>query len=77
MSAKLCDIETHSKTAKHKKAEEPFTTQRQTTIPFEKVSDDIRETERSVSLFIAEDCLLRVVDHLGEQKNELRNALRR
>ncbi len=48
------------------KAEEPFSTERQDTIPFEIVSDDTHVTEGNVSLFIAEHCSLRVVDHLNE-----------
>lgn len=63
---KLCDTERHREIAKHKKAEEPFCTQRQTTIPFEKVSHDVWETEGNVSLFIAKQCSLCVVDHLSE-----------
>lgn len=68
ISAKLSDIERHRNTAKHKTAEAPFSNQRQrqAIIQFEQSSDDIRETEGGVSLFIAEHCSLRVVDHLSE-----------
>lgn len=50
LSAKLSDIERHRGTAKHKKAEEPFSGQRQTFINFETISDDVRETEGSWEL---------------------------
>lgn len=66
LSAKRSDIDRHRQRLKHKKAEEPFSTERQGTIPFEKVSGDTHVTEGNVSLFIAEHCSLRVVDHLSE-----------
>lgn len=65
IAAKLSDLERHKKTLKHKKAEEPFSSQRQPKLQFVKPSESVHETEAGLCLFIAEHCSLRVVDHLS------------
>lgn len=66
ITAKLSDLEKHRATAKHKRAEEPFSCQRQRTLPFERVDNDSRKSEAKMAMFIAEHCALRVVDHLTD-----------
>lgn len=66
ITAKLSDLEKHRATAKHKRAEEPFSYQRQRTLPFERVDNESRKSEAQMAMFIAEHCALRVVDHLTD-----------
>lgn len=66
LGAKLSDLEKHRNTVKHKRAAEPFSCDRQRVLPFEKISDDSRRCEGRLSLFVAEHCALRTVDHLSE-----------
>ena len=65
LTAKLCDIEKHRSTNKHKKAEEPFSTERQTVLPFKKLGE-AKKVEGTLAMFVAEHCSIRVVDHLSE-----------
>lgn len=59
IAAKLYDIEKHRMTNKHKKAAEPFSSERhvQRLIPFQKVQcNETKKTEAKAALFIAENC---------------------
>ena len=65
-AAKLSDLERHRLTSKHKKAQEPFSDQRQGVIPFKKISSESRSVEGALSLFIGCHCSVRVIDHLTD-----------
>lgn len=65
LSAKLCDIEKHRNTNKHKKAEEPFSAERRTILTFKKLGE-AKKVEGTLAMFVAEHCSIRVVDHLSE-----------
>lgn len=66
LNAKLSDLNKHKATAKQKRAEEPFSSQRQKNLSFEKVDNKSRKSEAQLAMFIAEHCALRVVDHLTD-----------
>ena len=65
-AAKLSDLERHWLTSKHKKAQEPFSDQRQGVIPFKKISSESRSVEGALSLFTGCHCSVRVIDHLTD-----------
>lgn len=66
ISAKVSDLERHRSTDKHKKAEQPFSSLRQSVLPFQKVSNETKISEGKLALFVAEHCAVRVADHLSD-----------
>ena len=64
LAAKLCDLEKHRNTNKHKKASEPFNSPIQPKILFNPVNNETKLAEAKASLFIAEHCSFKVTDHL-------------
>lgn len=66
ISAKVSDLDRHRSTDKHKKAEQPFSSLRQSVLPFQKVSNETKISEGKLALFVAEHCAVRVADHLSD-----------
>lgn len=66
LSAKVSDLERHRTTDKHKKAEQPFSSFRQSVLPYQKVSNETKRVEGKLALFVAEHCVVRVADHLSD-----------
>lgn len=62
--ARLGDIERHSKTKKHVRAAEPFSSSRQRALPFKPIRQESKLVEGRLALFIAEHCSFLTVDHL-------------
>ena len=61
--ARLGDIERHGKTNKHIKAAEPFSSNRQSVLPFKPVNLESKLVEGRIGLFIAEHCSFQSTDH--------------
>lgn len=70
MSARLADLSAHALTKKHIKSSEPFSCARQTKLPYQSISNDMKlkaaTLEANLSLFINSHCAISSIDHLSE-----------
>lgn len=66
LAAKHNDLITHSKSAKHISASEPFSTNRQKKINFPEKSNDLAKAEISMALFVSAHCAISNSDHMTE-----------
>lgn len=66
--ARYADILSHSETKKHKSASAPFSSVRQTKLPFKtsKESFEVNQAEGSLALFVSSHCAVMSCDHLSE-----------
>ena len=66
INARLSDLLTHSKSKKHSKAAEPFSSERQAKIEFPTVrrTAECASSEAALTLFVVNHCAIRSVDHL-------------
>lgn len=70
INARFADLNTHSLSKKHCKSAEPFSSARQQKLPFKSVSNEsilrTANIEAHLSLFVANHCAIRCVDHLTD-----------